>query len=40
MHSRIEKIAAKHLQMQVPDTAHIQIVPQAASEAPAEKGLP
>ena len=40
MHSRIEKIAAKHLQMQVPDTAHIQIVPQAANEIQVEKVLP
>lgn len=28
MHARIEQISGKHLRMQVPDTAHIQIVTQ------------
>jgi cell division protein FtsL len=27
MHARIEQIATGHLQMQVPDAAHIQVVP-------------
>jgi len=30
MHSRIEKIAGKHLQMQVPEPARIQVVAPAA----------
>jgi len=30
MHSRIEKIAVKHLQMQVPEPARIQVVMPAA----------
>jgi len=36
MHARIEKIAAAYLQMQVPDTSRIQVVPPAADKA----GLP
>jgi cell division protein FtsL len=29
MHSRVEKIAAEQLQMQVPDAKRIQVVPMA-----------
>jgi len=36
MHTRIEKIAAAYLQMQVPDTSRIQVVHPAVAKA----GLP
>jgi cell division protein FtsL len=38
MHSRIEKIAAEQMQMQVPDAKRIQVVPMA--ELYALKPLP
>ncbi len=42
MHSRIESIASKHLNMEVPDSKRIQVVPlqQQGDVLPAEGGTP
>lgn len=42
MHSRIESIASKHLNMEVPDSKRIQVVPlqQQGDVLPAEGGAP